>query len=280
MSTTRPIIDMHLHAYSAWVPDDAARQWIPDLPMPSTDEELRELSLAMAEASGIVRAVTSGDAPEVAAWRSAAPDRVVPSLQLDVPPTDPDEIAAIRGQLVRGEIAVIGEVLAAYDGIGPDDERYEPLFALAEEHDVPIGIHMGPGPLGVMQTGSPGFRATACDPLLLETPLARHPALRVYVMHAGWPMTERMIALLWEHPGVHVELGVIDWYVPRPAFHAHLKQLVEAGFVDRIMFGSDQMYWPDAIPLAIEGVESADFLTDAQRDAIFHDNAARFLRLT
>jgi uncharacterized protein len=77
-----------------------------------------------------------------------------------------------------------------------------------------------------------------------------------------------------------VDLGVINWYVPRPAFHRYLRQLVEAGFEDRIMFGSDQMYWPDAIPLAIEGVESADFLTPAQRSAIFHDNAARFLRLS
>jgi uncharacterized protein len=93
-------------------------------------------------------------------------------------------------------------------------------------------------------------------------------------------MLERTLALLWEHPDVYVEIGVINWYVPRPAFHRYLRGLIEAGFEERIMFGSDQMNWPDAIPLAIDGVESADFLTDAQRSAIFHDNAARFLRLS
>ena len=45
------------------------------------------------------------------------------------------------------------------------------------------------------------------------------------------------------------------------------------------MFGSDQMIWPDAVGMAIEGVESADFLTKEQKRDIFYNNAVRFLRL-
>ncbi len=45
------------------------------------------------------------------------------------------------------------------------------------------------------------------------------------------------------------------------------------------MFGSDQMVWPGAIVPAIAAITSADFLTPAQKRAILHDNAARFLRL-
>jgi predicted TIM-barrel fold metal-dependent hydrolase len=45
------------------------------------------------------------------------------------------------------------------------------------------------------------------------------------------------------------------------------------------MFGSDQMIWPDAIGLAINGIESAGFLSEAQKRDIFYDNAARFLRV-
>lgn len=45
------------------------------------------------------------------------------------------------------------------------------------------------------------------------------------------------------------------------------------------MFGSDQMVWPESITLAVEGVDSAAFLTAEQKRAIFHDNAARFLKL-
>ncbi len=62
-------------------------------------------------------------------------------------------------------------------------------------------------------------------------------------------------------------------------FHAQLRRLVEAGFGKRILFGSDQMIWPETIRLAIETIESADFLTDEQKHDIFYSNAARFLRL-
>lgn len=45
------------------------------------------------------------------------------------------------------------------------------------------------------------------------------------------------------------------------------------------MFGSDNMYWPESIRLAVESIESADFLTPEQKLDIFYDNAVKFLRL-
>jgi len=46
------------------------------------------------------------------------------------------------------------------------------------------------------------------------------------------------------------------------------------------MFGSDQMIWPETIELAIDAINSADFLTEEQKRDIFYNNAARFLRLS
>lgn len=45
------------------------------------------------------------------------------------------------------------------------------------------------------------------------------------------------------------------------------------------MFGSDHMFWPDAIGLSVQAVEAATFLTEAQKQDIFHDNAVRFYKL-
>ncbi|MCH7885943.1 MAG: amidohydrolase family protein, partial [Planctomycetes bacterium] len=97
--------------------------------------------------------------------------------------------------------------------------------------------------------------------------------------HAGWPMSDQMVALMWAHPQVYVDTGVINWAVPRKEFPAYLKRLVEAGFGKRIMFGSDQMVWPESIGMAIEGIESAPFLTIEQKRDIFYNNAVRFFRL-
>jgi len=47
-----------------------------------------------------------------------------------------------------------------------------------------------------------------------------------------------------------------------------------------LMFGSDQMYWPEEIANGnFEGVESAPFLTDEEKRNIFYENAVRFYRL-
>jgi len=54
---------------------------------------------------------------------------------------------------------------------------------------------------------------------------------------------------------------------------------MRAGFGKRLMFGSDQMYWPEGIGLAIEGIESAQFLTSSEMRDIFYNNAVRFFRL-
>ena len=118
------------------------------------------------------------------------------------------------------------------------------------------------------------------DALLLDKVLLRHSRLRLYVMHAGWPLADAMIGLLYAHPQVNVDIGVIAWILPRAEFHQYLARLVRAGFADRIMFGSDQMAWPDLIGDTIEAVESAEFLSPEQKRGIYYDNAARFLRLS
>ena len=88
-----------------------------------------------------------------------------------------------------------------------------------------------------------------------------------------------MIGLLYAHPQVYIDVGVIDWTQPRAEFHRYLRLLVDAGYGKRIMFGSDQMVWPEAIGMAVEAIASADFLSREQKADIFYNNAARFLRL-
>ena len=92
-------------------------------------------------------------------------------------------------------------------------------------------------------------------------------------------MLDQMIGLMWAHPQVYVDVGVINWAIPRKEFHSYLRRLVEAGFTKRIMFGSDQMVWPEVIGRAIEGVESATFLTPEQKRDLFYNNATVFFRL-
>ncbi len=267
-----PVIDVHLHANAVDSRNSRAIQEVTGLHCATTDEELFEETLATMERNGVVLALVSGD--HALAWLERAPERLWVGARRS------DALDSIRARIQNGTYRAIAEFAPQYLGLAPDDASLEPYFALAEELDVPLGIHIGPGPPGAAYRGYPEYRARLSDPLLLEDVLVRHPNLRLYVMHAGWPMLDETLALLWAHPQVYVGLGVIDWAIPEAEFHHYLSRLVGAGYGDRVLFGSDQMEAYGAIEAAIERVRSAPYLTESQKRGILYDNAARFLRLT
>lgn len=128
--------------------------------------------------------------------------------------------------------------------------------------------------------GASGYRARMHSPLTMEEVLVKHPALRVYLMHAGWPMLDDLLAMFYAHPQLHVDVGVIAMVLPRAEFHGWLERIARSGFHTRVLFGSDQMQWPGGIERAIEAIESAPFLSDRQKRDMVYNNAARFLRLS
>ncbi len=79
---------------------------------------------------------------------------------------------------------------------------------------------------------------------------------------------------------MNVDTGAIDWLLPRAHFTPICVRWWRRASGKRIMFGSDHMYWPDGIGLAIEGIETAAFLSAEQKRDIFYNNAVRFYKLT
>lgn len=273
---------MHLHAYPAWPPTAQDSAWIPlDLHMPGTDEELMQQSLDELQRLGIVKAAVSGPPELVEIWKEADPERVIPGIQFNYLPDDHGPfLDTLRSLITNGKLEVLGELGTQYGGTAPGDSVLAPYLELAEELNIPAAIHMGLGPPGRAYQPPHTYRARLSNPILLEEALVRHPDLRVYVMHAGWPFLDEMVALMQAHPQVYVDTGVINWYIPREEFHYYLERLVNAGFGKRIMYGSDQMNWPGAIEQAIDGVLSASFLTEEQKRDIMYNNAAVFLDLS
>lgn len=257
-----------------------------DALVPATSgEQVMHDTLAIMERRNII-AMASGEPEDIARWRTAALNRIIRGLDLRIVPRPqssrisartPDEVRALYKS---GTFDVLGEVMAQYEGVSPDDPRLEPYWALAEELDIPVAFHVGPGGGGDAYSGAPLFLAANGNPLLLEPILIRHPRLRLYIMHAGYPFIDALLALLESHPQVYVDIAAIDGTEPRAAFYRYLRQLIEGGFGDRIMFGTDQGVWPGLIERCIDAIEKAPFLSKEQKRDILYNNAARFLRLS
>jgi len=185
----------------------------------------------------------------------------------------------LRASFTTGGFKVIGEIGLQYQGLSPSDMSVDQYFALAEELDVPVAIHMGTGGSGRANVTLPKFRASLGDPLLLEELLARHPKLRVQVMHAGYPMIDNMLALLQANSHVYVDLAGLIWSYPLSEVNRYIERLVTSGFQDRVMYGTDQLVWPGLMAYSISIIQNADYLTTEQKRDILYNNAARFLRL-
>ena len=275
-----PVIDMHMHVYS----DDP--RWKLHISNPISGQEMtadnpeKHYTATTTEMKkwNYKKAVISGDDTlEIYSWKKRNQETFITGLSFrmdNLPDTN-----WLKSAIERGKIQVIGEIYVQLDGVAPDSSILEPYYSIAEAYDIPIGIHVGLGMPGAAYRGFPKYRMAQSNPLALEEVLLRHPKLRLYVMHAGWPMCDEMIGLMYAHPQVYVDLAVIDWTRPSENFHDYLRRLVEAGFAKRIMFGSDQMVWPDAISIAITNVMNAKFLTEEQKKDILSRNAERFLRL-
>lgn len=306
-----PIIDMHLHAMAAnaqgppplkmrtsvvnFSYHDPKESWLSAViklmksgstddrvvSSPLTDDSLRLQTLRILKENNIY-AVTSGDVAMVRRWHNDDPERVINAVLWNFTSAKQKGLTvdSLRKLFESGEFKVFGEVAIQYEGYSPSDTAFEPYLKMAEELDIPVAVHVGPGPPGAVYMGFSKYRASLHSAFVLEEALARHPKLRMYAMHAGWPLLDDMIATLYAHPQLCVDVGIIGYMLPEKEYYDYLHRLVNAGFGKRIMFGSDNMVWPGTIEIAISRINNATFLTEEQKRDILFNNAAKFLRLT
>lgn len=299
----RPVIDVHVHAPPASeVPPGRQGMCVPMMPTLPAPTSLRDwpgqLMQAMANpacddpvwSAGSAEAlmgeviaeleknnavgIISGPPESVNAWKAAAPDRFIKSLQLRLT-RDPYSVEEARSFFEDGGFLILGEVSNQYAGIEPDHPDMRPWWAMAEEMDVPVQIHMGSGPPG-FAAFYPDYRVAHGNPLLLEPVLARHPNLRISIMHMAEGFNDQLIMMLWAYPQIYVDIGAVMWGHGTDYFYAQLKTLVDAGYGKRIMFGSDPMIWPGLISKSVGIIEAAGFLTEEQKADILFNNAVRF----
>lgn len=302
-STPLPIIDMHMHANKAdfagpppipycihvdeWPAGTTGDKWLETLMNDTTckrkimsqktDEEVMNKTLEIMRRRNVY-AVSSGVL--IDKWKAAAPDRIITSLIYRANNADPSP-DSVRKVFQSGKYQVFGEIMAQYKGIAPNDPSLDPYWAVLAEMNIPVGIHIGPAPIGApYMPGWEKVRAKLHSPLLLEEVLIKYPRLRVYIMHAAWPMIDELLALMWVHPHVYVDISSLITDLTKPAFTSYLKTIIDAGFGNRVMYGSDQMVWLELLDIGIDIIQKADYLTQKQKRDILYNNAARFLQLS
>jgi predicted TIM-barrel fold metal-dependent hydrolase len=127
------------------------------------------------------------------------------------------------------------KMLPAYNHLALDDPRLYPVYALAEDLQVPLIVH----------TGGTRIRAVLGrwqDPLLLDPVGVAFPALRLWIAHCGMHHWADALTALGRHPAMAADVS----YWGRMPVHEVARAMSwakHAGVLERIFWGTDYPFW-------------------------------------
>lgn len=263
----KPIIDVHLHGYTE-------RSYFPIPGAPATLDEFKMEMKKNFQKFNIVAAMKSGGMYD--------PEMEEKFLQgyesNNYPKFDTLEF---KKMIEEGKIQVWGEFMPMFNGLTLADPKFAPYLAICEREGIPIALHTGGGPPGISNQYKK-FRLSLGDPLLIEEVLINYPKLKIYLMHSGGLFYDNSLALMELYPQLYCGLGALLWIKDTPtAFYVEdfLMKAKKGRMIDRIMYGSDAMYWPDNVKTSIETLDSFKFLSEEDKRKIFYENALEFFEL-
>jgi predicted TIM-barrel fold metal-dependent hydrolase len=235
----------------------------------------------------------------LAAYCATDPERLKGTVALPLGSID-DTVAEARRAVTEHGFVSLTVPCGTFDR-NPDDPYYDPLYALAEELDVPVGIHAG-GP----RFAQPRFVDAYAVLHAIEFPmdvmfaaativcgglLERFPRLRVALLEAGCGWGPYLFERFDEHYEKRVgEMPAIT--KPPSEYLADGRVVISceaehgiphalSGLGDQcVAYASDYPHWDCEFPDSVRAISERDDLTDDQKAAVLGANAARILGWT
>ena len=269
----KPIIDMHLHDYKVHT---YRTETSPDGIMSPKDlKTYREETMAILKKYNVKKAVVSTIGGANTLDKSGV---LIPGYYTNRPPSD--TLKFIK-QIKDGEIKVFGEIGAIYGGFTLSHPDFDAYMGICERYGIPVAIHTSGSAPDITYKCCPDFRLRNGDPFTVEDVIAKYPKLKIYLMHSGGVFFEHAISLMVQYSHVYTDLGAVLWIddIPIDYGEQFLRKAKKYGLIDRVMYGSDQMFWPHAIEKSIRQLDSYEFLTEEDKRKIFYHNAIKFLGL-
>jgi predicted TIM-barrel fold metal-dependent hydrolase len=150
-----------------------------------------------------------------------------------------------------------------------NDLRMHPVYRACIEMGLTVLSHTGPA-----RGGEPFAEVPAFAPMLAE-----FPELTVLLAHLGGGKWQDTLAVARAFPSVAFDLcEIIEWAgAPNAPTAEELAMLIRAIGPERVVLGSDYPWYEPAH--TAELVLSLPVLSQAEKNAILGENAARILRL-
>jgi uncharacterized protein len=276
------VFDFHLHAHdtNGWDSVDAesfGTHGITSGTAIKDQDELLRRTIQEMDRANVLQGLVSGE--HTRDWIRQFPRRFSAGLAITSASLRDAQRKARRfeREVEAGHWSALGEVLLPWEGVRIDDRRVCHYYAVAERQRIPVLIHSGlggPNP----HRWSPRYDLECGRPLLVRGVLRRFPDLRVVLYHMGWPYFDEALFMAYSYENISLDTGVVDWILGRRLFERLLVESVDVAGAERVLFGSDQMVWPQMIPRAVRSIVASPSLTHREKSLVLKENAVRLLK--
>lgn len=185
----------------------------------------------------------------------------------------PDTYEKVEAHLALDQCCGI-KLYPGYEKSYITEEKYTPLYQLAEKYHKPVAVHMG-------LTAYNKAHLKYSHPMILDEVAADYPEVNFVLCHFGNPFLESTVAVLEKNHNVYTDLsGLIEGrvnveqYFSEKSFYTNALTgwLTYLGCWDRVMFGTD---WP--IVNMSEYIQFIQKLVpEAHHEQVFYQNANTF----
>lgn len=210
----------------------------------------------------------------VAEYVARDPARLIGFLSLD-PTQDGWEREMRAGHEELGLRGI--KLLPMYAGFSPDDTRLEPLWKYAEQHALPVLLHMG-------TTFIAQAPLAFTLPRLIEPVAVKHPGVKIILAHLGHPYEGECLVTIRKHENVFADVSALH-YRPWQLYNS-LMLAQEYGVWHKLLFGTDFPF--TTVNASVAGIRGLNDMLEGtklprldvkQIDSMIHRDSLKLLGL-
>ena len=185
-----------------------------------------------------------------------------------------EELEVLREFLKDGSVRGL-KLYPGYEPFYPADPALEPVYALAEEFQVPVMFHSG-------DTYTPKGKVKYSHPLHVDEVAVDHPNVNFIICHLGNPWIRDSMEVVYKNQNVYTDISGLVLGDFSDRFESYmLKQLQEILLygveADNVLYGTD---WPISSMESYLRFMSELKIPEREKRKIYYENAARLFKLS
>ena len=148
------------------------------------------------------------------------------------------DLEELRSLLQEGAIKGL-KLYPGYEPFYPSDEKLTPVYALAEEFDVPVMIHTG-------DTYSPSGKVKYSHPLNIDEVAVDFPRVKFVICHLGNPWLRDCMEIVYKNDNVYADISGLVLGDFSDRFEEYMRKQLQEMLLwgmnpAKVLFGTD---WP------------------------------------